>query len=136
MGYEHLSEFMDVLEPPLQIPKPNKYKIIHLDIPIVTFNNTETGELKLNQVFCADILDVLTQDFFARKGNPMDEKPHVEEVKVNSFSDRPGYERVSSTMMKQREIYCATLIKKCWKLHNLDMSIPKHINGGPMRSGT
>ncbi len=37
-------------------------------------------------VFCTDILDALTQDFFARKGNPIEEPSHVEEVKV-SFDD-------------------------------------------------
>ena len=34
MEYKHLSEFLDVLEPPLQIPAPNHYKIIQLDVPI------------------------------------------------------------------------------------------------------
>ena len=120
ISYEHLSEFMDILEPPLQIAAPNKYKIIHMDIPIVRFTNPETGEVNHNMVFCADILDVLTQDFFARKGNPMDEKPHVEEVKVNTFSDRPGYERVSSSMVRQREVYNASLIKRAWKHHHID----------------
>lgn len=38
--YEHLSDFMDCLEPPLQIPKPNKYKIIHVDIPIIRYSTT------------------------------------------------------------------------------------------------
>ena len=33
----HLSEFLDVLEPPLQIPHPNYFKIIKLDIPIVSY---------------------------------------------------------------------------------------------------
>lgn len=32
--YDQLSDFLDVLEPPLQIHKPNKYKIISMDIPI------------------------------------------------------------------------------------------------------
>ena len=35
------------------------------------------------QVFCSDILDALTQDFFARKGNPIEEPPNVEEIKVS-----------------------------------------------------
>jgi voltage-gated sodium channel type II alpha len=60
--YDQLSEFLDVLEPPLQIHKPNKYKIISMDIPICR------GDL----MFCVDILDALTKDFFARKGNPGD----------------------------------------------------------------
>ena len=32
--YDQLTDFLDVLEPPLQIHKPNKYKIISMDIPI------------------------------------------------------------------------------------------------------
>ena len=82
MPYKSLSEFLDVLEPPLQIPKPNKFKIIHMDIPIVRYTDAE-GELYENVVFCSDILDALTQDFFARKGNPIEEPPHVDEIKVN-----------------------------------------------------
>jgi hypothetical protein len=39
-------------------------------------------ELVSHSPLFADILDALTQDFFARKGNPIEEPPHVEEVKV------------------------------------------------------
>jgi hypothetical protein len=39
-------------------------------------------ELDSHRPLFADILDALTQDFFARKGNPIEEPPHVEEVKV------------------------------------------------------
>ena len=83
MSYKNLLEFVDVLEPPLQICKPNKFKIIHMDIPIVRWTDPGSGEIKENMVFCTDILDALTQDFFARKGNPIDEPPHVDEIKVN-----------------------------------------------------
>ena len=85
-----------------------------------------------DKVFCSDILDALTQDFFARKGNPIEEPAHVEEIKVNNrmktivlislcrqvttFADRPGYERTSSSLWKQREEYCASLIQKAWKV--------------------
>ena len=82
MSYKNLLEFVDVLEPPLQICKPNKFKIIHMDIPIVRWTDPGSGEIKENMVFCTDILDALTQDFFARKGNPIDEPPHVDEIKV------------------------------------------------------
>merc|ERR1711974_185654 len=46
MPYRHLSEFLDVLEAPLQIAKPNKFKIIHMDIPICRWTNPESGEVK------------------------------------------------------------------------------------------
>ena len=56
------------------------------DIPIVKFTNRENGEVVDNCVFCADILDVLTQNFFAQKGKHVEEKPHVEDVKVKKIS--------------------------------------------------
>ena len=87
-----------------------------------------------DKVFCSDILDALTQDFFARKGNPIEEPAHVEEIKVNNrmktivlislcrqvttFADRPGYERTSSSLWKQREECCASLIQKAWKVRS------------------
>lgn len=69
--YDQLSDFLDVLEPPLQIHKPNKYKIVSMDIPICK------GDL----MFCVDILDALTKDFFARKGNPIEETGELAEVR-------------------------------------------------------
>jgi hypothetical protein len=49
--YNALSDFLDVLEPPLQIHKPNKYKLISMDIPICK------GDL----CYCVDVLDALTK---------------------------------------------------------------------------
>ncbi|KAL7020839.1 hypothetical protein ACKWTF_011658 [Chironomus riparius] len=103
--YDQLSEFLDVLEPPLQIHKPNKYKIISMDIPICR------GDM----MFCVDILDALTKDFFARKGNPIEETGDIEGI--NQRPDEIGYEPVSSTLWRQREEYCARLIQHAWRKH-------------------
>lgn len=103
--YDQLSEFLDVLEPPLQIHKPNKYKIVSMDIPICK------GDL----MFCVDILDALTKDFFARKGNPIEETTELGEVQARP--DEIGYEPVSSTLWRQREEYCARLIQNAWRKH-------------------
>ena len=35
-------------------------------------------------VFSSDLLDALTQDFFARKGNSIEEPLHVEDIKVRT----------------------------------------------------
>lgn len=43
--FDSVGELLDCLEPPLQIPKPNKFKIVHMDIPIVRFTNPKTGSL-------------------------------------------------------------------------------------------
>lgn len=84
MPYKNLPEFLDVLEPPLQIPKPNKFKIIQMEIPIIRYTDPKSKAVIDDCVFCADILDILTQDFFSRKGNAMDDSKHVEEVKVRT----------------------------------------------------
>ncbi|XP_076682987.1 sodium voltage-gated channel paralytic isoform X35 [Andrena cerasifolii] len=102
--YDQLSDFLDVLEPPLQIHKPNKYKIVSMDIPICK------GDL----MFCVDILDALTKDFFARKGNPIEE---TAEIEVQTRPGETGYEPVSSTLWRQREEYCARLIQNAWRKH-------------------
>ena len=103
--YDQLSDFLDVLEPPLQIHKPNKYKIISMDIPIC----------RNDMMFCVDILDALTKDFFARKGNPIEETGELGEVAARP--DEVGYEPVSSTLWRQREEYCARLIQIAWRKH-------------------
>ena len=103
--YDQLPDFLDVLEPPLQIHKPNKYKIVSMDIPICR------GDL----MYCVDILDALTRDFFARKGNPIEEPVEIDEAAV--AIERPGYDPVSSTLWRQREEYCARLIQMAWRKH-------------------
>lgn len=101
--YDNLSDLFDTLEPPLQIHKPNKYKIVSMDIPICK------GDL----CYCVDILDALTKDFFARKGNPVDETADMQEAALKL--NRPGYEVISSTLWRQREEFCARLIQKAWR---------------------
>ncbi|KAK8395290.1 hypothetical protein O3P69_006178 [Scylla paramamosain] len=103
--FSQVSDFLDVLEPPLQIHKPNKYKIVSMDITIC----------KGDMVFCVDVLDALTKDFFARKGNPVEDSADMGDV--GPPQDRPGYEPVSSTLWRQREEYCARLIQQAWRRH-------------------
>jgi len=66
-------------------------------------------------MYCVDILDALTKDFFARKGNAIEEAVEINEVQA--AIDRPGYEPVSSTLWRQREEYCARLIQNAWRKH-------------------
>ncbi|GIY82803.1 hypothetical protein CDAR_608842 [Caerostris darwini] len=100
--YEYLTDFLDALEEPLQIPKPNKYKIISMDIPICK------GDL----IYCVDILDALTKDFFARKGHVIDDSADIGDVVP--IKDRGGLEAVSGTIFRQREQYAARVIQQAW----------------------
>jgi len=74
-----------------------------MDIPICR------GDL----CYCVDVLDALTKDFFARKGNPVEETAELGEVTAQA--DRPGYDPISSTLWRQREEYCARMIQTVWR---------------------
>lgn len=67
---EELSDFLDALEDPLRIAKPNDLAIVILDI------NIYEG----NRCYCVDILDALTKNFFARKGLNIQVNEHLEKV--------------------------------------------------------
>ncbi len=100
--FSALPEFVHALEEPLQIPKPNKYKLISMDIPIC----------KEDMCYCVDILDALTKDFFARKGHVIEETAELAEVAPPKLGE---FEHVSSTLWRQREEYCATVIQRFFK---------------------
>ena len=71
-----------------------------MDIPIVRWTDPKSGEafedkvqarnnnqpflLLCSQVYCSDILDAITKDFFARKGGAMDETTHVTDIQVRA----------------------------------------------------
>lgn len=71
LPYERLSDFVDSLEAPLRIPKPNELALVVLDI------NIYEG----NQCYCVDILDALTKHFFARKGLHIQVNEHLQQVR-------------------------------------------------------
>ena len=82
INYSIVSEFVDVLDAPLCIPRPNKFKLINLDIPIARWTNPKTKEVHENKVFCTDILDALTRDFFSRGKNEPEEPQQMNEIPV------------------------------------------------------
>ena len=97
--YESLSDFVDSLEKPLRINKPNYIQIAYFDIPIC----------KEEVVYCLDVLDALTKHFLIWNSEEMmDLQLDVREVKGKK-------EVVSSTMKRRREEVCASVIQKWWR---------------------
>lgn len=70
LPYEKLSDFVDALEDPLRIAKPNNLALVVLDITIY----------KGNRCYCVDILDALTKFFFTRKGLVIQVNEHLQKV--------------------------------------------------------
>ena len=94
-----VSEFVDALEAPLRLPIPNFYKLVVLDIPIC----------EDNRVHCVDILDALARNFLSSGGGG-----NTDLGDFRKGLGRKDYKPISSTLKRQREVFCAHLIQRIW----------------------
>ena len=104
---ERLCEFVGELEEPLQIEEPNYYKLVSLNIPICE------GDV----MHCVDILDALTKNFLGTTSDTGD----IGDVGV--VKKRPNYFPASTTLQRQREIFCAKVIQRAWRKHRQGMGL-------------
>ncbi|CAG5122331.1 unnamed protein product, partial [Candidula unifasciata] len=95
---DQLSDFVDYLEEPLRLPKPNHFILVKLDIPICEHD----------RCYCRDILDALTKNFLGTSETV--EIPHKENDK-----DKAEYKQISSTLRRQKEHYAARIIQKAYR---------------------
>merc|ERR1712142_435255 len=99
IALSELSDFVDFLEEPLQLPKPNHFMLVKLDIPICE------GE----RVHCVDILAALTKNYLGTLDDPSAEssaQPEAEKV---------DYNPISSTLRRQKEHFAARIIQRAWR---------------------
>ncbi|CAF3513815.1 unnamed protein product [Rotaria sp. Silwood1] len=104
MRYDQLSDFVDNLEPPLRVPKPNQLVLVAMDLPICEHD----------RMHCVDILDGLTKYFLGTLDIP------VASTETNSpiiiKKDRPkDYHPITTTAQRQREIYLSRLGLKSFR---------------------
>ncbi len=95
--YDQLSDFVDDLERPLRIPKPNQLILVVMDLPIC----------EDDRMHCADILDGLIKYFFGTLDAPIDIK-----------KDRPkDYHPITTTIKRQRELYLGRIVLKSFQIN-------------------
>ncbi len=96
--YDQLSDFVDKLEPPLRIPKPNKLLLVTMNLPICEHD----------RMHCVDILDVLTKYFL---GTLDIQIPNIDvDTPINIKKDRPkDYHPITTTVQRQRELYLSRM---------------------------
>lgn len=99
ISLHELSDFVDYLEEPLQLPKPNYFLLVKLDIPIY----------EGDKCYCRDILDALTKHYLATSDTG-DIPAEAENAKK-----RVELEIISSTLLRQKEHYAARIIQKAYR---------------------
>ncbi|CAF1245585.1 unnamed protein product [Adineta steineri] len=97
--YDQLSDFVDGLEAPLRVSKPNKLLFVVMNLPIC----------ENDRMHCVDILDALTKNFLG-KPDLLGENSLGGEPPIDIKKDRPkDYHPVTTTLQRQREIYLSRL---------------------------
>uniref|UniRef100_A0A8D0H470 Sodium channel protein n=1 Tax=Sphenodon punctatus TaxID=8508 RepID=A0A8D0H470_SPHPU len=115
IAYSILSEFADTLQEPLRIAKPNKIKLITLDLPMVP------GD----KIHCLDILFALTKEVLGDSGEMDALKESMEEKFMAANPSKVSYEPITKTLKRKHEEVCAIKIQRAFRRHLLKRSV-KH----------
>ena len=99
---EKASDFIDYLEEPLRLPKPNHFMLVKLDIPIC----------EGDKMYCRDILDALTKNFLGTF-----ETGEIGEMSRGDGKEKIDYCQISSTLKRQKEHYAARIIQKAYRVY-------------------
>ncbi|KAE8575241.1 hypothetical protein XENTR_v10003777 [Xenopus tropicalis] len=113
--YSRMSDFVDTLQDPLRIPKPNKIKLITLDLPMVT------GD----KIHCLDILFALTKEVLGDSGEMDALKASMEEKFMMANPSKVSYEPITTTLKRKQEEVCVIKIQRAFRRHLLRRSV-KH----------
>ncbi|CAF1127680.1 unnamed protein product [Adineta steineri] len=98
MRYDQLSDFVDSLEPPLRIPKPNQLLLVAMDLPIC----------EDDRMHCIDILDGLTKYFLGSLD--VSALGTESNAPIDIKKDRPkDYRPITTTLQRQRETYLSRI---------------------------
>uniref|UniRef100_A0A8B9I923 Sodium channel protein n=1 Tax=Anser brachyrhynchus TaxID=132585 RepID=A0A8B9I923_9AVES len=113
IAYSTLSDFVDTLQEPLKIPKPNKIKLITMDLPMVA------GD----KIHCLDILFALTKEVLGDSGEMDALKATMEEKFMAANPSKVSYEPITTTLKRKHEEVCATKIQRAFRRYLLRRSV-------------
>uniref|UniRef100_A0A4X2KTT4 Sodium channel protein n=1 Tax=Vombatus ursinus TaxID=29139 RepID=A0A4X2KTT4_VOMUR len=113
IDYSRLSDFVDTLQEPLRIAKPNKIKLITLDLPMVP------GD----KIHCLDILFALTKEVLGDSGEMDALKQTMEEKFMAANPSKVSYEPITTTLKRKHEEVCAMKIQRAYRRHLLRRSV-------------
>jgi voltage-gated sodium channel type II alpha len=96
LPYDRLFDFVDSLDAPLKVAKPNRIRLISMNLTIC----------EGDKIHCTDILDALTKNFLGA-----DEELDENIANQVGKKERPrNYQPITTTMQRQRQEMCARII--------------------------
>ncbi|XP_053115867.1 sodium channel protein type 5 subunit alpha-like isoform X3 [Hemicordylus capensis] len=111
--YAALSNFADALSEPLRIVKPNKIKLISMDLPMVS------GD----RIHCLDILFAFTKRVLGESGEMDALKIQMEEKFMAANPSKISYEPITTTLRRKQEEVSAVVIQRAYRSHLFQRSL-------------
>ncbi|XP_042327835.1 sodium channel protein type 5 subunit alpha-like [Sceloporus undulatus] len=111
--YSALSNFADALSEPLRIAKPNKIKLIAMDLPMVS------GD----RIHCLDILFAFTKRVLGESGEMDALKIQMEEKFMAANPSKISYEPITTTLRRKQEEVSAIVIQRAYRSHLFQRSL-------------
>ncbi|NXH19570.1 SCN5A protein, partial [Bucco capensis] len=111
--YSALSDFADALSEPLRIAKPNKIKLIAMDLPMVS------GD----RIHCLDILFAFTKRVLGESGEMDALKIQMEEKFMAANPSKISYEPITTTLRRKQEEVSAIVIQRAYRRHLFRRSV-------------
>ncbi|XP_049334791.1 sodium channel, voltage gated, type XII, alpha a isoform X2 [Astyanax mexicanus] len=105
--YSMLSNFADALSEPLRIAKPNKIKLISMDLPMVS------GD----KIHCLDILFAFTKRVLGESGEMDALKQQMEDKFMLTNPSKISHEPITTTLRRKQEDVSATVIQRAYRRH-------------------
>ncbi|KAF4117813.1 hypothetical protein G5714_002366 [Onychostoma macrolepis] len=105
--YCKLSSFADSLSEPLRIAKPNKIKLINMDLPMVS------GD----RIHCLDILFAFTKRVLGETGEMDALKQQMEEKFMMANPSKISHEPITTTLRRKQEEISVSLIQRAYRRH-------------------
>ena len=105
--FSMLSKFADALSEPLRIAKPNKIKLISMDLPMVS------GD----RIHCLDILFAFTKRVLGESGEMDTLKEQMEEKFMMANPSKISHEPITSTLRRKLEEVSVVIIQRCFRRH-------------------
>ncbi|XP_076837536.1 sodium channel protein type 2 subunit alpha-like [Brachyhypopomus gauderio] len=105
--FSKLSSFADALSDPLRIAKPNKIKLISMDLPMVS------GD----KIHCLDILFAFTKRVLGESGEMDALKQQMEEKFMMANPSKISYQPITTTLRRKQEEVSAVVIQRAYRRH-------------------
>uniref|UniRef100_A0A8C4ID80 Sodium channel protein n=1 Tax=Dicentrarchus labrax TaxID=13489 RepID=A0A8C4ID80_DICLA len=105
--FSMLSVFADTLSEPLRIAKPNRIKLISMDLPMVS------GD----RIHCLDILFAFTKRVLGESGEMDALKQQMEEKFMMTNPSKISHEPITSTLRRKLEEVSAIIIQRSYRRH-------------------